>query len=157
MGKVIGLYARVAHIRREQHQKIAVKWINRYRAIAVESLNIQGMIKNHRLACVIQDSGWSRFLAILRHEAESVGVRIFEVNARGTSQTCPACGVIVKKALSQRWHKCECGYATHRDHAAAQVIFARDVLAGIPPGSLNVDVGWYGSRAICGCCRGITR
>lgn len=139
--RVRNLYARVANTRRDQHHKIAAKLINRYRAIAVESLNIKGMLGNHRLARAIEDSGWSQFLAILKHKAESAGVRIFEVNARGTSQTCPACGVIAKKTLSQRQHECECGYSTHRDHAAAQVIFARGVLAGMQPGSLNVGVG----------------
>jgi putative transposase len=139
--RVRRLHARAANTRRDQHHKIAAKLINRYGAIAVESLNIKGMLGNHRLARAIEDSGWSQFLEILKHKAESAGVRIFEVNARGTSQACPACGVIVKKALSQRWHNCECGYSTHRDHAAAQVIFARGLLAGMQPGSLNVGVG----------------
>lgn len=141
------LHARVANTRRNQHHKIAVELVNRYGAIAVESLNIQGMVKNHRLARAIQDSGWGQFLEILKHKAESAGVRIFEVSARGTSQTCPACGVRVKKTLSQRRHECECGYSTHRDHAAAQVIFARGVLAGMQPGSLNAGVGWHGFRS----------
>jgi putative transposase len=139
--RVRNLYARVANTRRDQHHKIAAKLINRYSAIAVESLNIKGMVKNHRLARAVLDSGWNQFLTILKHKAESAGVKIFEVNASRTSQTCPACGVIAKKTLSQRWHNCECGYSTHRDHAAAQVIFARGVLAGMQPGSLNVGVG----------------
>jgi putative transposase len=139
--RVRNLHARVANTRRDQHHKIAVKLVNRYRAIAVESLNIQGMVKNHRFARAVLDSGWNQFLTILKHKAESAGVRIFEVNARGTSQTCPVCGLIVKKTLSQRQHECECGYSTHRDHAAAQIIFARGVLAGMQPGSLNFGVG----------------
>jgi putative transposase len=138
--RVRSLHARVANIRRDAHHKIASKLVNRYSAIAVESLNIKGMLRNHRLARAIQDAGWNQFLGILKHKAESAGVGIFEVNARGTSQTCPACGLVVKKTLNQRWHKCDCGYSTHRDHAAAQVIFARGVLAGMQPGSLNVGV-----------------
>lgn len=138
--RVRKLYAHVANTRRDQHHKIAAKLINRYSAIAVESLNIKGMVKNHRLARAVLDSGWDQFLMILKHKAESASVRIFEVNARGTSQTCPACGLIEKKTLSDRWHNCECGYSTHRDHAAAQVIFARGLLAGMQPGSLNVGV-----------------
>jgi putative transposase len=135
--RVSRLHARVANTRRDQHHKIAVKLVDRYGAIAVESLNIKGMVKNHRLARAVQDSGWNQFLAILKHKAESAGVRVFEVSARGTSQTCPACGLIAKKELGDRWHECECGYSVHRDHAAAQVIFARGVLAGMQPGSLN--------------------
>jgi putative transposase len=139
--RVRNLHASVANTRRDAHHKIAAKLVNRYSAIAVESLNIQGMLRNHRLARAIQDAGWNQFLGILKHKAESAGVGIFEVNARGTSQTCPACGLVVKKTLGQRRHECECGYSTHRDHAAAQVIFARGVLAGMQPGSLNAGVG----------------
>jgi putative transposase len=135
--RVSRLHARVANTRRDQHHKIAAKLVNRYGAIAVERLNIKGMVKNHRIARAVQDSGWSQFLAILKHKAESAGVRIFEVNARGTSQECPACGLIAKKELGDRRHECECGYSVHRDHAAAQVVFARGVLAGMQPGSLN--------------------
>jgi putative transposase len=43
----------------------------------VETLKIKGMLGNHRLARAIQDSGWSQFLAILKHKAESAGIRIF--------------------------------------------------------------------------------
>jgi putative transposase len=135
--RIAKVHAHVANTRRDRHHKIAAKLINRYGAIAVESLNIKGMVKNHRLARAVQDSGWNQFLAILQHKAESAGVRIFEVSARGTSQTCPACGLIAKKELGDRWHECECGYCVHRDHAAAQVVFARGVLAGMQPGSLN--------------------
>jgi putative transposase len=39
------------------------------------------------------------------------------------SQTCPMCGRVQKKELSERVHDCtECGYVTDRDVAAAQVM-----------------------------------
>jgi putative transposase len=47
-----------------------------------------------------------------------------KVAPRLTSQTCPKCGAIRKKELSERWHSCGCGYECHRDVAAAQVILA---------------------------------
>ena len=36
-----------------------------------------------------------------------------------TSQKCSSCGVIVKKSLSTRTHKCSCGSYLHRDTNAA--------------------------------------
>ncbi|MFP4285361.1 MAG: zinc ribbon domain-containing protein [Desulfovermiculus sp.] len=39
-----------------------------------------------------------------------------------TSQTCPECGVVVKKTLSTRTHRCECGYTANRNHAVARNI-----------------------------------
>jgi putative transposase len=52
-----------------------------------------------------------------------------QVNKDYTSQVCPQCDTHTgKKDLSDRLHQCgECGYTTHRDVAAAQVIRNRGV------------------------------
>jgi putative transposase len=134
---VAKLHAKVANARRDQHHKIAKRLTSRYGVIAVESLNIRRMLGNHRLARAVSDAGWFSFLTILKHHAESAGVWVIEVDARGTSQTCPECGVVAKKVLSQRKHSCDCGYSTHRDHAAAKVILSRG-LAGMQPRGRNV-------------------
>ncbi|XFA74375.1 zinc ribbon domain-containing protein [Thermosynechococcaceae cyanobacterium Okahandja] len=53
-------------------------------------------------------------------------VSFAKVNPNGTSQTCPKCLVTVRKELGIREHHCrECGYRTHRDHAAAEVVLHR--------------------------------
>ena len=36
-----------------------------------------------------------------------------------TNQKCSSCGVVVKKSLSTRTHKCTCGCELHRDTNAA--------------------------------------
>jgi putative transposase len=49
-----------------------------------------------------------------------------KVDAWGTSQECPDCGVDLRKDLNVRVHQCpECGLIKPRDMAAAQVISAR--------------------------------
>jgi len=130
-------HATVRNYRRDQHHKIAKKLVDRYGMIAVESLNIKGMSRNRRLARAVLDAGWGQFLQILKHKAESAGVEVVEVNARGTSQTCPKCGAVAKKILKQRQHICSCGYTAHRDHAAAQVILSRGQ-GGMHPEGRNV-------------------
>lgn len=145
--QVARLHARVANLRRDTHHKIAKRLLNCYGAIAVESLNIQGMSRNHRLARAVLDSGWGQFLAILKHKAEYAGAGIFEVNARGTSQECPACGQEVRKTLSVRWHYCSCGFSVHRDLNAALNVLLRGVQAGMQPGSLNVGVALHDFRS----------
>jgi len=137
---VARLHLKVSNTRRDTHHKIAVNLISRYGAFAVESLNIRGMVKNHRLARAVSDAGWAGFLTILKNKAASAGLRYEEVNARYTSQTCPECGEVKKKVLSERRHSCECGYTAHRDHAAARVILARSTLGGMHPERLNVGV-----------------
>jgi len=134
------LYLKISNVRKDAHHKIAVNLINRYGAFVVESLNVQGMVKNHRLARAVLDAGWASFLMILKNKAESAGLRYEEVSARYTSQICPECGKVKKKTLSERRHDCDCGYSAHRDHAAARVILARGIQAGTQPERLNVSV-----------------
>jgi putative transposase len=139
--KVAKIHVRVARLRREHHHQVSLKLVRRYGFIAAESLNIQGMLKNDRLARSISDAGWSGFLLTLRSKAESAGVVFVEVNARGTSQQCSRCGEEVRKDLKVRWHDCgHCGLSLHRDENAARNILARGLLARTGPVGGNVRV-----------------
>jgi putative transposase len=104
--------------------KLSARLVQTYSVIAVEKLNIKGLAGG-MLARSVNDAGWSTFINMLRYKAESAGAQLVEVDPRMTSQTCPGCGRIRKKELSERWHKCDCGMECHRDIAAALVILAR--------------------------------
>jgi putative transposase len=134
---VTTLHARVRNLRKEHHHSVALKLTRRYGLIAVERLNITGMLKNHRLSRVIADAAWGGFLATLRHKAERAGVAVVEVNPQGTSQRCSGCGRVVAKTLAQRWHSCDCGVSLHRDHNAAREILA---LARMEPAGVNMEM-----------------
>ncbi|EAZ89033.1 ISSoc12, transposase [Crocosphaera chwakensis CCY0110] len=75
------------------------------------------------------DAGFGQFVTILKWVAWKRDVFVSEVDKNFTSQICPNCGFHTgKKLLSEREHNCpECGYITHRDVAAAQVIRNRGV------------------------------
>lgn len=82
-----------------------------------------GACRKAGLNTSILDACWGIFRSILEYKARDKGKTVVLVPAAYTSQTCPECGAVVKKALSNRTHLCgSCGYTTHRDHAAAQVI-----------------------------------
>ena len=89
--------------------------------IYVENLNIKGLARG-MLSRSVHDAGWGGFLHWLRVKAESAGREVVEVDPRGTSQTCPDCGTVKPKALSERVHRCGCGLTCDRDVAAARVI-----------------------------------
>ena len=73
-----------------------------------------------RKDCV--DAAFGQFLSLLEWVCWKRGVFFLKVNPNGTSQTCPSCLATVSKALDVREHHCpECGYRTHRDHAAAEM------------------------------------
>lgn len=135
--RVRRLHRRVRNLRHDHRHKTALKLVRRYGLIALERLNVQGMVRNRRLARSISDAGWSGFGCVLKAKAESAGVEVVEVDPRGTSQACSACGQIVVKDLSQRQHKCPCGCSLHRDVNAARNILARG-LARTEPAGRNV-------------------
>jgi putative transposase len=123
--RVARIHVRVANLRREHQHKVSNDLISRYGKIAVESLNVQGMVKNHRLARAISDVAWSSFVEVLTHKAERAGGEVKQVFPNGTSQKCSACEQIVPKSLKVRVHKCECGLVLDRDQNAALNILRR--------------------------------
>lgn len=133
------VHARVKNLRREHHYRVAHRLILAYGLIAVESLNIVGMLRNGRLARAIADAAWGGFANVLRGLAEKAGTRFVEVDPKGTSQQCSRCHREVRKDLSVRWHECpHCGLSLDRDHNAALNILARG-LARTAPAEVNVD------------------
>jgi putative transposase len=107
-------------------RKVSLRLIREFDDLAVEDLNIRGMVKHHHLAKSISDAGWGTFLVILDAKAEEAGRRVWKVPAAFTSQDCSACGARVRKTLATREHRCvECGVVLHRDHNAAKNIRGR--------------------------------
>jgi putative transposase len=127
------LHERVANRRLDFIHKQTTDLVRRYGLIAVENLNIE-VLAQGILSKQVHDASWAMFFRLLSYKAAEAGRELVEVDARYTSQTCPACGKRKRKSLSEREHRCECGYIAHRDVAAALVILGR-------AGPLNVNVG----------------
>ena len=128
--KVARIHAKIYDTRKNFHYQTAHKICKDSGMIFVEDLNLaamsRGMLRKHTL-----DAAFAAFLNILENVCFKQGVYFAKVDAKGTSQTCPGCGTHTgKKELRERLHKCEtCGYETHRDHAAAEVIQQRGIAA----------------------------
>jgi len=119
-------HLRVRRARLDFCHKVAHDLVRRFDAIAIEKLNIKGMVKNRRLAKSISDAGWGLFVSVLTQKAESAARQVIAVNSAYTSQDCSHCGGRVPKALSVRLHSCPfCGFEAHRDHNAALNILNR--------------------------------
>ncbi len=87
--------------------------------VAIENLNVKGLIKNHKLAKSISDTSWSIFKEWLEYFAKVFEKELIAVNPAYTSQDCSSCGNRVKKSLSTRTHICSCGVRICRDENAA--------------------------------------
>jgi putative transposase len=119
------VHERITNRRQDFLHKTTTALVAKFGTIVVENLNVKGLAQGI-LSKQIHDASWSTFFNFLSYKAADAGRKIVGVNCAYTSQTCPACGTKKKKSLGERKHNCEkCGYTTHRDTAAAQVILAR--------------------------------
>ncbi len=124
--KIGRLHQRIADTRKDWHFKLAHHLCNHAGMVFVEDLDFRivakGMLGKHTL-----DAGLGQFTnQILPWVCWKRDVYYGKVDARGTSQECPDCGVEVRKSLSTRTHHCHnCGSTKPRDVAAAQVISTR--------------------------------
>ncbi len=122
--KVALLHERVANTRLDNLHKVSSKLISEYDTIALEDLNVKGMVKNHRLAKHISDASWGTFVRLLEYKAEWNGKQILKVNRFYPSSKSCSCGWINQNLkLSDRNWACEKCHTTHdRDVLAANNI-----------------------------------
>jgi len=107
--------------------------VRRFKIIAVEKLNVNGMVKNRYLAKSISDAGWSRFVQMLSYKVENTGGKVEQVNPKYTSQICSSCGHKQKMPLNKRIYECNgCGIRIDRDLNAS-----RNILVGLDKSKLN--------------------
>jgi putative transposase len=67
----------------------------------------------------INDVAWNQFINFISYKAEEAGRIIVKIDPKYTSQMCSRCGILVKKDLGIRIHKCDCGLVIDRDINAA--------------------------------------
>ena len=120
--KVAKLYAKIKDTRTDFLHKLSAKVIRENQSIALEDLNVSGMMKNRKLSRAISDLGWREFRTMLSNKADKYG-RNFKVIDRWepTSQTCSSCRQRGGKLdLSIReWTCLWCGETHDRDENAA--------------------------------------
>ncbi|RKQ88368.1 RNA-guided endonuclease TnpB family protein, partial [Brockia lithotrophica] len=117
------LHRRVQNIRLDFLHKLTAELVRTHPVIAIEDLNVAGMLKNDRLARYIADVGWSTFRALLEAKAKLRGVRMVKVNRFApTSKMCSVCGYVLSELpLSVRAWTCPvCGTRHDRDENAAK-------------------------------------
>ena len=121
--KVARIHEKITNCRADMMHKAALKLVNENQVIAVESLNIRGMVRNHKLAKAVSDASWGRFLSILEYKAYEHGCEVRQIPAfYPSSQICSDCGFKnpkVKDLAVRRWTCPECECIHDRDHNAA--------------------------------------
>ncbi|OIP75880.1 MAG: transposase [Oscillatoriales cyanobacterium CG2_30_44_21] len=119
---VAKVHSKIARCREDFLHKLSRKIVNENQVIAVENLNIKGMVKNHNLAKAISDVGWGMFCTMLKYKAESEGKQYIEIDRWfPSSKTCHVClNQVDNLSLDVRAWTCKhCGTHHDRDVNAA--------------------------------------
>ncbi len=119
--RVAKIHRKIERQRNDFAHKLSKYLVENHDLIVFESLNINGMVKNHHLAKSIIDAGWNHIIQYTTYKAESAGKVVILVNPRNTSRKCSKCGNIKHDLkLSDRTYHCNtCGLTIDRDLNAA--------------------------------------
>ena len=120
--KVAKIYKRVSNQRKDFYNVLANNLVKNHDYIFAEYLKIRNMIKNHKLAKAISDSGWRSFLTILEWTALKRNKTFILIDPKNTTQMCSTCGVISDEKIIlgiEEWICPNCGTYHIRDINAA--------------------------------------
>lgn len=122
---VARVHERLANARQDFLHKLSKRITDDSQVVAVESLNIRGMLKNRRLSQAISQSGWGKFLNFLDYKLKKKGGVLVEIDRFfPSSKLCSCCGHKYQElTLSERIWTCDnCSTIHIRDEVAAQNI-----------------------------------
>lgn len=123
LGKV---HLEVAHRRADFLHKTTTRLARTKRAIAVETLNVKGMMSNRRLSRAIGDLGFGEFFRQLEYKSQWYGSSVWAADRWfPSSRLCGDCGTInAGLTLADRVWTCGCGLEHDRDVNAARNLLA---------------------------------
>jgi putative transposase len=122
---VAKVHSKIKRVREDFLHKLSRKIVNENQVIAVENLNVKGMVRNHCLAKAISDAGWGMFGTMLKYKAEKFGKLYIEIDRFfPSSKTCNNClHKVSEMPLDvRRWNCPKCGSCNDRDINAAKNI-----------------------------------
>ncbi|MEG3056790.1 MAG: RNA-guided endonuclease TnpB family protein [Methanoculleus sp.] len=93
--KLARCHEKVSNQRNDFLHKLSNRVVGENQAIAVESLNVAGMQKNHCLAQSISDVSWSAFFTMLEYKCQMHGKTLLKIGRfEPSSKICNWCGYI---------------------------------------------------------------
>jgi putative transposase len=116
------LHARIGNLRREGLHQLTTYITRRFHMIAIEGLNVKGMLGNRHLSRAIADMGFYELRRQLEYKAAWRGGEVVVVDRwYPSSKTCSNCGHKLEQlALNMRSWTCpDCGKEHDRDVNAA--------------------------------------
>lgn len=125
--RVARIHAKIADSRKDFSHKLSTRLVNENQVIAIETLAVSNMQKNHTLAKSISDASWSEFVRQLEYKSKWYGRKLVGIDRwYPSSKRCSDCGHTLKSLpLNVREWTCpECGSVHDRDINAARNVLA---------------------------------
>lgn len=124
--KVAKFHEKISNERKDFLQKLTTKLVkeSQFDTFCLETLSIQGMMQNHKLAKSIAEASWYRFIEMLKYKCNWYGKNLVQIGRfEPSTKLCP-CGYKNNElTLSDREWTCPiCGTHHDRDILAANNI-----------------------------------
>ncbi|UAJ74410.1 transposase [Synechocystis sp. PCC 7339] len=132
--KVAKIHLQISDSRKDFLHKLTTQLVRENQTIAVETLAVKNMVKNHKLALSVTDSGWGEFVRQLDYKCRWHGRNLVKIDRWfPSSKRCSSCGHIVDKMpLNIRdWQCPECGTNHDRDINASRNILAAGLAVSV--------------------------
>ncbi|MGL5077303.1 MAG: RNA-guided endonuclease InsQ/TnpB family protein, partial [Waterburya sp.] len=153
------LHAKVKDARTDFLHKLTTRLVAENQSLAVEDLNVSGMVKNRKLSRAISDAGWSKFKTMLGAKCDKYGRDLTIVDRwYPSSQICSCCSKSGgKKELDVReWECLFCNTIHDRDlNASINLnryhiipLWDKGISEGVPQGhNISFRTMWAGGQS----------
>ena len=125
--KVAKLYEHITNCAKDFNHKLSRRLVEEYDFIAMEDLNVSGLIRNHKLAYSISDARWSQLVNFIQYKCQWYGKEFRQIDQfYASSKICSCCGTyhkdIVNSLSVREWICPDCCAHHDRDVNAARNI-----------------------------------
>ena len=125
--RVAKLYEHAANCAKDFNHKLSRNLVENYDFIAMEDLNVSGMLKNHYIAYSIADVRWTQLVNFIKYKCQWYEKKFIQVDRfYASSKICSCCGTyhkdIVNSLKVREWICPDCGTHHDRDVNAAMNI-----------------------------------
>ena len=134
--KVSKLHEHIANCAKDFNHKLSIELVRNYDFIAMEDLNVSGMLKNHYMAYSIADVRWTQLVNFIKYKCLWYDKKFVQVDRfYASSKICSCCGMyhedIVNSLKVREWVCPDCGTHHDRDVNAAKNILIKVLSVGV--------------------------
>jgi len=88
-------HEKISNQRKDFLHKVSSQLVNNHDTLVFETLKVQNMMANHKLAQAIGDAGWSMLIGFCKYKAEWKGKNVLQIGTfEPSTKLCNCCGTL---------------------------------------------------------------